>query len=156
MRLTDYLLDHRELELSAAFAEWRWLIPREFTLWFVTCFADCFLVLPDDSVHMLQVDGGTLTRVAADREDFSRRIDEDNNANEWLSIPLVDKLTAVDVRLSPGQCYGFRIPPVLGGSYELDNIAPISISDYLGATAQIYRQLNELPDGSKVRLDWES
>jgi hypothetical protein len=54
--------------------------------------------------------------------------------------------------LLPGQCYGFKIPPVTGGEYTIENCAAISIPDYLGATGSIHDQLRDVPDGSKVVL----
>ena len=65
---------------------------------------------------------------------------------------LVDRLVAAGVALRPGRCYGFRMLPVLGGAYAVENCAAISIPDYLGATGSIHEQLRDLPDGSRVRL----
>lgn len=153
MQLTDYLFDQSDIDWPTAFSRWSWLVPSEFTLWIVSRFADCFLVLPDNSVHMLEVAGGTLTRLADSRDDFASRIDKGNNANEWLSIPLVDKLVASGVHLQPLQCYGFKQPPVLGGRYTLDNISPIPLVEYLCASGHIHEQLKDLPDGTSVRLE---
>jgi hypothetical protein len=78
-------------------------------------FGDLFLVIDDGSVHMLDIGGGTLTKLAEDRDDFCRKIDEGDNANQWLMIPLVDGVVVAGLKLSPGQCYGYKRPPVLGG-----------------------------------------
>lgn len=153
MQLTDYLLDQSDIDWPTAFRQWSWLVPGEFTLWIVSRFADCFLILPDNSIHMLKIDGGTLTRLAGSRDEFALRIDEGNNANEWLSIPLVDELVAAGFHLQPCQCYGFKQPPVLGGRYTLDNISPIPLVEYLCFCGQIHEQLNDLPDGTRVRLE---
>ncbi len=87
------------MDWSSALSGWSWLVPPEFTLWLVNRFCDLFLVVPDGSVHILDVGSGILTRLADDRDDFSRRIDEGNNAADWLMIPLVDELAASGLSL---------------------------------------------------------
>lgn len=148
----DYLIDPEGVDWSVALAHWSWLVPAEFTLWLVNRLGDLFLVLKDGSVLMLDVGAGTLKRLAADRDEFCRLIDEGDNANRWLAIPLVDELMASGMRLAPGQCYGFKVPPALGGQYDVTNCGPLSIPDYLGAYGSIHHRLRDVPDGSRVVL----
>lgn len=148
----DYLIDQSGIDWSTALSSWSWLLPPEFTVWLVNRFTDLFLVLPDETVHMLDVGVGTLTKVAESREDFCTKIDMGYSANEWLMIPLVDRLVSAGLILHPGQCYGFKIPPVMGGKYSVDNCGPLAIWDYLGAYGSIHEQLKNLPDGTEVVL----
>ena len=151
--IQDYLIDQTGIDWLKAFSSWSWLVPPEFTLWLVNRFGDMFLVLADGTVHMLDVGAGTLTKVAESRDDFCTKIDEGNNANQWLMIPLVDKLVSAGILLQPGQCYGFTIPPVLGGDYGVENCHPVPVWEYLGAYGSIHEQLRDVPDGSKVVLE---
>jgi Domain of unknown function (DUF1851) len=148
--LADYLIDLSGIDWSKALASWSWLVPPKFTLWMVSRFADLFLVFPDGTVHFLDVGIGTLEKLADSRDEFRIRIDEGNNANVWLSIPLVDKMVAAGVVLKPGQCYGFKKLPVLGGDYTVENAAPLAVWDYLGAYGSIHEQLRDVPDGTQV------
>jgi hypothetical protein len=150
--LADYLIDQSGIDWSKALESWGWLLPPEFTLWLVNRFADLFLVLPDGTVHMLDVGTGTLTKVAESRDDFCNKIDEEDNANQWLMIPLVDRMVAAGVVLQAGQCYGFKTPPVLGGDYSVENAGPLPVCDYLGGYGSIHEQLQDVPDGSRVVL----
>ena len=79
-------------------------------------------------------------------------IDLDDNSNNWLMIPLVDQCVAAGMVLNADQCYGFKMPPILGGEYSVDNIVPISLSEHYSFLADIYRQTKDLPDGMKVRI----
>ena len=45
----------------------------------------------DDDEVMLDVGRGTLEKVAESRDDFAKKSDEDDNANQWLMIPLIDR-----------------------------------------------------------------
>jgi hypothetical protein len=148
----DYLIEQGNVDWSTALAGWSWLLPREFTLWLVNRFCDLFIVDKHEAIHMLDVGSGTLTRVAGSRDEFCCLIDEDNNANNWLMMPLVDQLVAADMLLQPGQCYGFKVPPVLGGQYQVGNCGVLPIADYLGAYGSIHDRLRGLPDGAQVVL----
>jgi hypothetical protein len=148
--VNDYLIDQSGIDWPRVLSGWSWLLPSEFTLWLVNRFADLFLVLSDGSVHMLDVGVGTLTHIADSRDNFCSRIDEGENANVWLMIPLVDELVARGITLQPGQCYGFKTPPVLGGNYTIENVAPLPIWDYLAGYGSIHEQLQDVPDGSQV------
>lgn len=76
----DYLIDQSSVDWPRALASWSWLLPPEFTLWLVNRFAD--LVLPEGTVHMLDVGQGSLIQLADSREDFPFKIDGDDNANQ--------------------------------------------------------------------------
>lgn len=151
-RIYDYLIEQDGIDWPEILSGWAWRLPAEFTLWLVNRFADLFLVVSDGSVHMLDVGAGTLTRLADSRYDFCARIDEGNNANEWLAMPLVDKLVAAGMTLQPGQCYGFKTPPVLGGQYAVENCAVLPVRDYLAGYGSIHEQLRNMPDGTQVAL----
>jgi hypothetical protein len=75
------------------------------------------MVTTDGSVHQLLIGEGTFTKVAQSRAAFTQKRDENGNANDWLMIPLVDQLVAAGIILEHGQCYGFKVPPILGGEY---------------------------------------
>jgi hypothetical protein len=151
--INDYLIDRAGIDWPDVLSGWSWLLPSQFNLWLVNRFADLFMVLCDGSVHMLDVGIGTLTRIADSRDDFGAKIDEGDNANEWLMIPLVNELVAAGISLQPGQCYGFKFPPVLGGEYTVENVGPLPIWEYLGACGSIHEQLRDVPDGAQVTLN---
>jgi len=136
IRIADYLIDQNGIDWTDVLRPWGWLLPPAFTLWIVNRFADLFVVLPDGTVHMLNVGLGSFEKVAESRDDFCTRIDADDNANQWLMIALVDRLVAAGIDLSPAHCYGFKVPPVMGGKYTVENCGPLPIGDYLGPVAR--------------------
>jgi hypothetical protein len=132
----DYLIDHSGFDWNKLFVGWEWLLPPEFTVWLMNRFGDLFLVTPDGTVHMLDVAVGTLTKLAESRADFSTRVDEGDNAGNWFFLPLVDRLVSAGMGLQPGQCYGFKLPPVLGGQYAVENVAVFPVAITTGPTAR--------------------
>lgn len=144
MNINDYLLERGDSDWAALLADWNWILPPRFTLWLVNRFGDLFLVLPEDgSVCMLDVGAGTLRRIAGDQEEFDALLRQDNNANEWLMIPLVDDCVAAGLELPPGHCYGFRQPPALGGAYEVANAEVVDLYTHYSSLGQLHAQIWE-------------
>ncbi|MBV9928895.1 MAG: DUF1851 domain-containing protein [Acidobacteria bacterium] len=153
MQVEDYLIDHQGFDWPLLLAGWAWLLPADgFTVWLMNRYGDLFLVFEDDTVHMLDVGAGSLDKLAESRDEFLRMLDEVDNANDWLMIPLVDSLVEAGKILEPVRCYSFIIPPVLGGKYTVENTAALRIEEHYGAYASIHDQIKDLPDGAQVRL----
>jgi hypothetical protein len=153
MNVPDYLIDHNGLDWARLLSGWEWLLPPEFSVWLMNRYGDLFLILPDDTVHMLDVAGGTLTELSESRDEFTRIIDEDDNADYWLMIPLVDRLAEAGVLLEPGQCYSLVTPPSLGGEYSVENTMVVPIPEHFGLYGSYHEQLRDVPDGSKVIIN---
>ena len=152
VNLDDYLLDQEGQHWSELLTDWHFLLPREFTIWLVNRFGDLFIVSDDGCVHMLDVGRGSLEKLASSREDFATQIDEGNNANQWLMIPLVDDCVRVGLTIGTGQCYSFKIPPVLGGEYSVSNTEVCDLSVHYSVLGQIHSQIKDLPDGTRVNI----
>lgn len=152
MDLNDYLIDQSGHDWSAILSEWHWLLPSDLTVWMVNKFGDVIFVPDDRAVYLLDIGGGTTQQLANSRDDFCEQVDLDDNANNWLLISLTDQCVDAGLRLEPGQCYGFKIPPVLGGEYAVDNIEIRDLAVNSSLLAQIHLQIKDLPDGSKVNL----
>jgi hypothetical protein len=151
MDINDYLIDQAGKDWPTLLKDWIPPLPPTFTLWLVNRFGDLFVVTDDNVVHMLDVTATVFKRVADNRDHFATLLDSDDNANNWLMIPFVDACRAANMQLSPNQCYGFKVPPLLGGPYELANIEPTDIAVYYSVLADLYQQTKDLPDGSRIR-----
>jgi hypothetical protein len=150
MSVHDYLIDHNGLDWAHLLSGWGWLLPSELTVWLMNRYGDLFLILPDGSVHMLDIGAGSLTKRAESRDEFAQRIDEEGNADDRLMIPLVDGLVAAGVLLKPGECYSFLTPPILGGAYSVENTVVLPITEHYGVDGAYHEQLRGIPDGTKV------
>jgi hypothetical protein len=148
----DYLIDHSGFDWPQLLAGWARLLPAELTVWLMNRFGDLFLVYANGSVHLLDVGCGTVERVAESREDFRAKIDEGDTANQWLMIPLVDRLVGAGMIPGPGECYGYKLSPVLGGDYVVNNIAVLPVHEHYGFNAELHEQIKDLPNGAEVRL----
>ncbi len=154
MDVNDYLIDHSEFDWPQILSDWSWLLPDKLTVWLMNRFGDLFLVLDDGSVHMLDVGGGTLEQLADSQDDFCALCDDPDNAEELLMIPLVDELVAAGMTLGYGECYGYRMPPALGGEYTLENAHVLPIPEHFAFHAEIHEQLKDVPDGTEISIEF--
>lgn len=127
-------------------------MPTSFTAWLVNRFGDVIAVLDDGSVHLLDIGVGTFERVAQNRAHFAELVDEGGNVNKWLMIPLVDQCLAAGLVLRPNQCYGYKLPPLLGGEYTVQNVAAVDLAENYAFLSDLWRQTKGLPDGARVRI----
>ena len=113
---------------------------------------DVIAVFEDGSVHLLNTGDCMIERVAASRDEFIELVDVGDNAENWLMISFVDRSVRAGIRSSDNQCYGFKIPPILGGKYEIENIVPTDLGAHYSFLSDIYRQTKDLPNGTRIRV----
>jgi hypothetical protein len=152
MNLADYLIEQKGHDWSSILADWAWLLPSGLTVWIVNRFGDIVFVPEDGSIWFLDVGAGSVKQLATSREDFSAQVDVGDNADNWLLISLTDKCVAAGLVLQPGQCYTFKIAPVFGGKYAIENIEVGDLVLNYSLLAQLHRQIKDLPDGTQVNL----
>jgi hypothetical protein len=151
MNVHDYLIDRSGKDWSELLSAWSDALPASFSVWLVNRFGDVFATFEDGSVHMLDVGRGAVERMADNCDHFADQVDVGDNANNWLMIPPVDQCVAAGLTLADNQCYGFKIPPILGGQYSIENIEPTDLSVHYSLLADIFRQTKGLPDGTRIR-----
>ncbi|HKF48280.1 MAG TPA: DUF1851 domain-containing protein [Terracidiphilus sp.] len=152
MDVNDYLIDQTDKDWNALLEDWVEVLPSTFTIWFVNRIGDLILAFEDGSIHLLDVGHGTIEKIAESREQFCELIDAGDNAEDWLMISLVDECRAAGITISANQCYGFKIPPLLSGKYEVSNIAPIDLAEHYSFLADIFQQTKNFPNGTKLKL----
>ena len=148
--INNYLIDQSGKAWGDLLSGWDEILPGEFTLWMVNRFGDLILVLADGSVQFLDVGIGQLSHIADSREHFFDVVDQGGNVSNGLMIESVDQCVDAGMHLKSDQCYSYRIPPILGGSYIVDNFEPADLSVHYTFLADIWRQTKDVPDGTKV------
>jgi hypothetical protein len=152
MNIRDYLLDQSGNDWQELLCGWAEILPSVFTIWLVNRFGDVILVTEDGSVHLLDIGGGRFERIANSKELLAEQADAGDSARNWLLIPLVDRCVRTGLVLGEGQCYGYRIPPFLGGEYTVGNTVTMDLVENYGFLADLWQQTKELPDGTRVRI----
>ena len=75
---------------------------------------------------------------------------------DWTMESLVLLATSVLGVPTDGRCFCLKIPAVLGGGYERDNLATITLSELIAASGDMAFQIKDLPDGANVALSKSS
>lgn len=92
--------------------------------------------------------------VAQTRAELDRLSGDQEFLRDWHMQPLVERAREQCGALTEGEGrkYCLKIPAGLGGEYENDNLATISLVELIRASGYLGHQIKDLPAGSKVRL----
>jgi hypothetical protein len=130
---------------------WKWLMPADFKPFLLTAFGDWILGAPDGAIYLMDTLEGQLTRIAETGREYNDCVDNDQDKRDsWLYEGLVIGQASRGVFLEKGECFGWIIPPIIGGSFEADNIKPHNIVAYETVVGALHQQIRDLPPGSTV------
>ena len=140
MNITDYLIAPAGKDWSRLLSCWVPPLPPRFSVWLVNRMGEVFAVIDSGAVLRLEVGTGTCEEVARSREHFAQLLDGADHAERWLRISLVDACRRAGVVLRANECYGFKIPPTLGGCYEISNLVPTALAVHYSYQAYVCKQ----------------
>jgi hypothetical protein len=129
---------------------WRWLVGSQLRFWHATSFADVLLKDSQGAVHFLDTIEGTVARIASSEAEFAVLVRNPELADQWLMAGLVDGAARRGMKPGAGECLCFKVPPMLGGTIDLDNVEVFSLEVALSINGQIVRQVKDLPPGTKI------
>jgi hypothetical protein len=126
------------------FRDWDWLLHGPFRPVAFTLFGDALIERPGGEVLLLDALEGELRPVVASRRELDAflRMEE---GRELLLADMAEVLWEQGVRPEPHQCYGYKLPPVLGGGLGLENIQLFDREIYMSLQGQLHRQLRFSP-----------
>lgn len=136
--------------VGAALQDWIWLAGLgELSPLAVSAFGDVFLYGPD-GVWFLDTIEGTLTREWDHPAALQDAINTPEGQDRYLLGGLV--FAAHEAGIEPGanQVLSFKIPPILGGKCEVDNIEASDLVVALSLGGQIHQQVKALPPGTEI------
>jgi hypothetical protein len=140
------------LETKRWLAEWRWLVPEVFSPLWLNCFGDWVFASRDGEIYFLDLLEGSFKSISPSNQVLSGQLNREENQNRWLMADWVGICRERGLLLSNGQCYGWKVAPVLGGKFEFDNIQVFDLLVYECIMGQIHRQLQGLPEGYVITV----
>jgi hypothetical protein len=129
---------------------WSDLLPAGSRVLRTNLFGDSMLVDSDGAIHILERAAASVSKIAANEEEFWLKIVDDDEG--WQLRRLTDDCRAAGKTLAPHQCYAFTTLPYLGGDYTVENVWVCSWEEWFSFTADIYTQTKNLPDGTPIEL----
>jgi hypothetical protein len=133
--------------------EWKWLAPGEFDLLAVNAFGDLFLQDFQGRVHRLDVTSGTISSIAASREEFRVAARDAEKKRDWLLEELAEQAQRLGCSPGKGQCVGGKIPFVFAQSANApENMYVADLYEYVSFMGDLHSQIKSVPDGGQVRI----
>ena len=139
-----------EADVKSALGAWRWLPLNGLTVFAVSAFGEVFL--RHDTGRILYIDTieGQLSDVANNMSEFTRMLSGDEMRDKVLLRGFVMSARTKGLCLDDGECYDFKIAPILGGPMDIDHVEKTSFIVKLDIAGQIHEQVKDLPPGTEI------
>lgn len=137
---------------AAAFLErWAWLVDRPVQPFALSLFGDLFVEARDGSVSIIDAMEGVMRGLTASRRAFESEVAQgSDSAREWLLLDTVELLKERGVLVRAGQCYGWKVPPLLGAPLTTDNVEVFEIDVYQTIVSTFLEALRQVPPGTPI------
>jgi Domain of unknown function (DUF1851) len=132
-----------------ALESWSWLDLAGKLPVLASLFGDVFLQ-DRQGYWFLDTIEGRLTMIAATQDELQTILGTEEGQDHYLLGGLAMAAERHGLRPQPGEVYGFRVPPVLGGKTELDNVIVMDFVVSVNIAGQIHDQVRDLPPGTQI------
>ncbi|GLS26416.1 T6SS immunity protein Tdi1 domain-containing protein [Marinibactrum halimedae] len=151
MTMNDLTTYFQHLDKAEIVADWEWLIGKGKLPVLITASGDAFLQDSNDgSIYFLDVTAGEFSLVTKSPEEFQLLLSNKEFVSNHFFVQMIGEMKRVGVNLEKGQVYSFKVPPALGGKYEMDNVEVTSIYVHFSVNGQIHKQIKDVPPGTKI------
>ncbi|QBB71675.1 DUF1851 domain-containing protein [Pseudolysobacter antarcticus] len=138
--------------ISSVEREWKWTGIRPSQVVEDNAFGNLIVKDEDGRYWRLCPEDLYCNVIANDRNGLDALSKTQDFLEGWHMSSLVAEAKELLGPLKPGYRYCFKIPCVLGGEYGGKNLATITLVELIETSGHIARQIQNLPDGSQVRL----
>lgn len=143
MNLNDLTIATDQLDQPRLLNHWQWLLPDQVEILLVTKTADCFLLQPETShILFLDTNDGELEAIAADFDEFRAVLADPEFITDYFSLELIAPL--LETPLPENAIFALATPPVLGGSFETDELTLVDIYQYFDEMGTLWHQLSQI------------
>jgi hypothetical protein len=139
-------------DFARALDSWAWLGEElsALTPRLATAFGDVFLEGPNGGFWFLDTVEGSLTRLWSSGAELQAALNTPDGQDRYLMVGLVDAAAQAGLTPTPNQTLGFKVPPVLGGAFDTENVELIDFVVSLAISGQIHQQVTDLPPGTPI------
>lgn len=134
-------------------ANWSWALSEASRVLAQNRFGNVVVELNDGSIWRVCPEELIASKVAGSEAELAELWANHEFQTDWSVEAWIEAAESTLGPLKEGQCYGFKIWPVLGGTYEVENMAIKSMLEWLAVSGDVGRQAKDLPAGTQVRLD---
>ena len=131
---------------------WAWVLPYPVRIVARNPFGNVAVACADGSLWRVCPESLSAEKVS-NESNFESVLEDEEFREDWLFEGFEAAAQASLGPVGEGQCYGFKIWPVLGGAYTPDNFAIKTLTEWLAVSGDVGSQIKDLPPGAKVTLD---
>jgi hypothetical protein len=136
-------------QITRGLESWAWIGLGGKVPVFVSPFGDVFF-RADDGFWWLDTLEGALHRPWITAEELNADLATAEGQDRYLLAGLAQGAERRGVVPTASQVYGFKIPPVLGGALDVDNVEVIDFVVAVHIAGQLHDQLRDLPPGTPI------
>ena len=139
-----------ETDVLSAIESWSWLPITDLTVFAVSAFGEVFFRNELGEVFQIDTIEGLLSKVANNATEFTDLLQDEESRDKLLLDGFVSGARSRGLVLEDGECYDFKIAPILGGPMEAEQIEKTSFVVKLDLAGQIHEQVKGLAPGTQI------
>ena len=148
---TQLLIPLTEIDVPHVLGHWAWLVDRPVKPLMLNRFGDWFLELPGGGVFRLDILEGTLDQLCSTVDEFHERRVQDDALLDWFQDGMVYAVYESGLVPGRGQGFGYRAPPIIGGSMDRPNVTIVEVAGWQLFMSKLHEQLCTLPPETRVQ-----
>jgi hypothetical protein len=94
----------------------------------------------------------TCEKIADDTDDFAKVWNDEEFQLDWKMLRMVAIAEKKIGALQQDRSYCFKLSPVVGGNYDADNLAEISLKELIAFSGNFAEQIKDVPDGGQIEI----
>jgi hypothetical protein len=94
----------------------------------------------------------TCPKIATDFNKFTKLWRDENFQFDWNMAKMVEMAEKKLGLLQKDECYCFKLSPVVGGNYDAENLAKISLKELIVFPGDFAQQIKDIPDGGQIEI----
>ncbi len=148
----DFFINIDFAEISDAYDSFKWLdasISSKNVL-LITAFGDLIFSNISGQIQMLDLIEGSVIDLADDVNQFQQLFTTKKFQTEIFLSDLLITLKEQNETRGPKEVYSFKVPMILGGKAESENVVIMDLKVWIHLIGQIHEQVKDLPPGTKV------
>jgi hypothetical protein len=136
--------------ISAAWG-WSGLVPVEIVT--VNDYGNVILLAKDGSYWRICPEEWSCEQIANDQNGIAALSRDDDFQLDWRMDRLVELAHENLGPLTEGRCYCLKLPAIIGGKYEADNIGTISLEELIAYSGNMAERIQDVPDGGRIQIE---
>jgi hypothetical protein len=91
-------------------------------------------------------------KIASNQQEFADIQNDSEFIEDWEMKNLLIQVNSVVGDLKENEKYCLKVPAVLGGSYNIENIGKISFLELIAFSGNTANRIKNFPDGTKLKI----